>query len=215
MRTGQNRAAVWNGRLVGLARIHEIEAVHLRLARWVRRTSSSAMTRIRGVRCGSHAWWHQARNSWRTASGRAWSHPIPCAIGARIASDYGGRLMLALHGRSILGRATGSVITRCAARPGRVPVRVRRNATRSRFLATRRCRTQVLARRCGYGCRHRRSGRPACSGQTAANPARRVTSAPLPPAPSPPGGMPSTCASARQRPRAAPRSSRACACRPP
>ena len=30
--------------------------------------------RQRGVRCGSHAWWHNARNSWRTASARTWSY---------------------------------------------------------------------------------------------------------------------------------------------
>ena len=53
--------------------------------------------RMRGVRGGSHGWWHHARNSWRRASARAWSSPIPCAIRGRIASDYGGRLMLALH----------------------------------------------------------------------------------------------------------------------
>ena len=37
----------------------------------------------------------------------------------------------------------------------------------------------------------------------------------LPPAPWPPGAMPSTCASVRRRSSAAPRSSRACACGPP
>ena len=34
------------------------------------------------------------RNPWRTAAARAWSYPIPYAIGARIASDYGGRPVL-------------------------------------------------------------------------------------------------------------------------
>ena len=45
----------------------------------------------RGVRGGSHACWHQARNSWRTASARTWSYPIRYAIRARIASDHPGR----------------------------------------------------------------------------------------------------------------------------
>ena len=62
----------------------------------------------------------------------------------------------------------------------------------------------------------RRSGR----GQRAMARRRRgrrasVTPAPLAPAPWPLGAMPSTCASARRRPCAAPRSSCACACRPP
>ena len=33
-----------------------------------------------GVRGESHAWWHHARSSWRTASARAWSYPILCVI---------------------------------------------------------------------------------------------------------------------------------------
>ena len=41
------------------------------------------------------------------ASARAWSYPIPCAIRAGIAADYGGRLMLTLH-RTVLGLAQGS-----------------------------------------------------------------------------------------------------------
>ena len=49
---------------------------------------------MRGVRCGSHACGHQSRNSWRMAAARVWSHPIPYAIGARIASDYAGRPVL-------------------------------------------------------------------------------------------------------------------------
>ena len=62
----------------------------------------------------------------------------------------------------------------------------------------------------------RRSGR----GQRATARRRRgrrasVTPAPLAPAPWPFGAMPSTCASARRRPCAAPRSSCACACRLP
>ena len=64
-------------------------------------------TAMRGVRCGSHAWWHHARNSWRTVAARAWSHLIPCLIRARIASDYGGRLMLAPH-RAVCGVAQNS-----------------------------------------------------------------------------------------------------------
>ena len=51
--------------------------------------------------------------------------------------------------------------------------------------------------------------------QTSARPARRLTPAPLPPAPWLAAGMPSTCASARRRPCAARRSSLASACRPP
>ena len=47
-----------------------------------------------GVRCGSHACGHQARNSWRMAAARVWSYPIPYAIGARIALDYAGRPVL-------------------------------------------------------------------------------------------------------------------------
>ena len=85
---------------------------------------------MRGVRCGSHAWWHHARNSWRTVAARAWSYLIPCSIRARIASDYGGRLMLHHTGRCAvsLRTATRSTAGASATRAGRsVTVRSERD----------------------------------------------------------------------------------------
>ena len=66
-----------------------------------------------GVRCGIHACWRQAMNCWRTALARAWSYPIPYAIGARIASDYAGRPVLPLSRtvRRSLGPGRGRIRT--------------------------------------------------------------------------------------------------------
>ena len=76
---------------------------------------------------------------------------------------------------------------------------------KARFVAPRRCRARMLAPRCGYGRRHRRAGRNRRNrGQAPGRPARPVTPVRHPPGPWPPGAMPSTCASARRRPCAAP-----------
>ena len=59
-----------------LADVHDDIARSLRPFRWddlVPAGDCRAATAMCGVRCGSHEWWHHARNSWRTASARVWS----------------------------------------------------------------------------------------------------------------------------------------------